>query len=212
MSDAADSMPSTRDLLRRWHDGDREALDEVIHRHLPWIHRYVHDRLRGPLRAQAETLDLVQDSVLDVLRYGPRFELADEDAFRGLLARIVENNLKDRQKWLRRACRDAGREAGGCTDSVLMLDPPATQGSTPSQRASADESAEWIRLAVELLDPADREIILLREWDELSFAAISERLGCAENAARMRFQRALPKLAAKVAELRAGRVAALLGG
>jgi RNA polymerase sigma factor (sigma-70 family) len=63
-----------------------------------------------------------------------------------------------------------------------------------------------VRLALELLDPRDRDVVLLRQWKELSFAEIAEELGISESGARMRFQRALPKIAKQVAALREGRV------
>lgn len=204
------TKPGTIDLLRSWHAGSRTALEDLLARHLPWIRDYVRRRLGEKLRARDETLDLVQEAVVDVLEYGPRFEITDEGCFRSLLARIVENNIRDRDKYLNRACRDAGRERSGCTDSVLALDPPVDSVTNPSAKASAAETAEWVRLAIELLEPADREVVLLREWDGLTFTAIGQRLGIPENTARMRYQRALPKLAQKVTGLRSGAVRAVI--
>ena len=210
VDDNALSQGLTLQLLRSWRGGDRAALDELVQRHLPWIRDYVRRRLGARIREKHESMDLVQDAVLDVLRYGPRFEVSDEDAFRGLLARIVENNIKDRRKWFERACRDQQRERSRFSDSVLALDPPRASVTNPAKRVAENERVEWVRLALELLDPGDRELILWREFDELSFREIAERLGCNENAARMRFQRALPRLAVKVAALKAGRVRRLL--
>ena len=62
-----------------------------------------------------------------------------------------------------------------------------------------------MRLALELLEPEDRQVLLLRQWQELEFAAVGARMGLSEDAARMRFQRALPKLAKKLEALRSGR-------
>ena len=63
----------TGKLLERWHAGDGGALDELLVRDLPWIRRCVHRRLGQGLRQRAETEDFVQEAVLEVLRYGPRF-------------------------------------------------------------------------------------------------------------------------------------------
>ena len=78
----------------------------------------------------------------------------------------------------------------------------------PSEAASRREDTEWVRLALELLPAADRDVLRLREWEKLSFEQVGERLGVGANAARMRFARALPKLADKVAALRRGVVPA----
>lgn len=192
-------------LLREWHEGDGEALAELIRRNLDWVGAFVQRRLGPLVRAKAETQDIVQEAMIDVLTYGPRFEISDEEQFRGLLARIVENNIRDQNKGLRRLRRDAVREKAVTRDSVLCLDPPARSVTRPSQAASRNEETEWVRLALELLDAKDRGVLWLREWEKLPFAEIGERLGIPHNTARMRFQRALPKLAEKVAQLRLGR-------
>ena len=43
-------------LLRRWHAGDRDALERLIADHLPWLRNYVHARLGPALRARGETV------------------------------------------------------------------------------------------------------------------------------------------------------------
>lgn len=205
------AVPTTLELLRGWHAGRREALDELIRRHLEWIRDCVRKRLGDHLRRRDDTQDLVHEAVIDVLRYGPRFEIADETCFRRLLARIVENNIRDKNRWLQRDCRNPERERSHLSDSVLALDPPVESVTNPSNRAASDETREWIRIALELLDPADRDVILLRDWERLGWQEVCQRLGTTANTARMRYQRALPKLAYKVAELRGGRLKELLG-
>ena len=53
-------------------------------------------------------------------------------------------------------------------------------------------------------------MVLWREYRGESFQEVAKRLGLSEDAARMRFNRALPKLAKKLEHLRAGRVGAAL--
>lgn len=52
----------------------------------------------------------------------------------------------------------------------------------------------WIDAALAELGPADRVTLLLRFFSGLSLAAVGAHLGIAENAARMRVDRALEKL------------------
>ncbi len=191
----------TLGLLRRWNGGDQAALHELLERHLEWITDYVHGRLGDKARSRAETVDFVQASMVDFLTYGPKFEVADESAFRGLLARIAENNIRDQRRHDGRAKRDIDREVQAPSDSVLYLD--AHRSITrPSEHAQRDESIALVRVALELMEPQDREIVRLREFEERSFADVGERMEISEDAARMRFSRALPKLAEKVALLR----------
>jgi RNA polymerase sigma-70 factor (ECF subfamily) len=191
-------------LLERWHAGDRAALDDLLAQHLPWLRDYVRARLGPALRARGETVDFVQEVAVDVLQYAPRFVVDDADQFRGLLARIVENNLRDANDWFAAQRRRLSRETALPGDSVLRLHAGARSVTRPSGAAERVERENMLRLALELLPPDDRKVILLRQWEERPFAEIGELMGIGENGARMRFQRALPKLAKAVEELARG--------
>ena len=197
-------------LLQRWHDGDRAALDALIERNLAWMQQHVRQRLGADLRRAGDTQDFVQEAMVHVLEYGPRFVVESEEQFRGLLARIVENALRGQHRHLHQQMRDIARERGEARDTVLSLDPAQREVTRPSQIADRNEQTAWVRLALEFLPPQDREVLLLREMEGLEFAAIGERIGCTHAAARMRFQRALPGLIRKIRALQQGQLQRVL--
>lgn len=199
-----DPSDDTRLLLQRWHAGDRQAIEALVARDLEWIRGHVRARLGPLLRARGETMDYVQDAVLDVLQYSPRFLTDDRRQFRALVARIVENHLRDAHDHHAAARRSPLRERPVPTDSVLDLAAGQRPVTQPGAVAERREEEGWVRLALELLEPEDRQVLLLRQWQELEFAAVGARMGLTEDAARMRFQRALPKLAKKLEALRGG--------
>lgn len=211
-------MTATRDLLQRWHQGDQEALGALVAQESTWIADHVHRRLGPLLRARADTQDIVQHTLVEVLKSGPRFVVDDRAQLRALLARMVENVLRyharhdQQQKRDVRRERPAGLPAGlpAASNSVLVLSPSA-QGPGPATQAAAAETRDWLRLALELLDPDDRDVIVWREYDELPFADIAARLGIPEAHARVRFQRALPKLGKKLQQLQQGQLDRALG-
>jgi RNA polymerase sigma factor (sigma-70 family) len=194
----------TFDLLQRWHSGDPDALNRILERNLPFIQGLVRKRLGAHLRARAETVDFMQDAMMEFLRYGPRFLLASEAHFRALMAKVVENVIRDRHDRFSAGRRDRRREQPLPERSVLGLDPMARSVTRPSQAAQRSEEEGWVRLALELLEPEDRQCIQLRVFEDLSFAEMGERLGVQEDAARMRYNRAMPRLARKVKQLRDG--------
>jgi DNA-directed RNA polymerase specialized sigma24 family protein len=61
-------------------------------------------------------------------------------------------------------------------------------------------------LALELLEAEDRKLILGREYENRSFVDVGAELGMTANAARMRWVRAVARLAEVMRELRAGRL------
>jgi len=193
-------------LLAQWHAGDGAALGRLIDLHMPWLAEHVQRRLGQFLRAHAEPMDYLQDTILAFLRDAPRFQVRDGTHFRALLARIAENSLRDRHDWFRRKRRDLARNAEMPTDSVLCLDSALRNSSTPSRNAARNETRDWVRLALELLAGDDRRILVARDYENRSFEDIGADFGLTPNAARMRWTRAVARLADAMKELRAGRV------
>lgn len=196
-------------LLEQCHEGDPNGLDTLVERHLPWIHDKVRQKLTPLLRGKGETCDYVQDAMVQFLRYGPRFTLADEEHFRAMMLRIVESTLLNRYDWFTAQRRAIARERPLPTDTVLSLDPLHSNAKTPSTSAQGHEQEAWIRLGIEFLDPEYREILVLRKWEDLSFNVIGERLGISSEAARKKCSRAINRLSDKVWELRAGNLSGL---
>jgi RNA polymerase sigma-70 factor (ECF subfamily) len=194
----------TGELLQRWHAGDQRALEALLERHLPWLEQNVRRRLGPFLHARMQTGDVLQDVALRVLQYRPRFVLSDEQEFRALLLRMVENELRDQRDRVRAQRREVLRERVVPSDTVLNLDPPIRPVTTPTQAAERRERHAWLQLSLELLDDDDRRVLQLREWQGMSFGEVGEMLGIPENTARMRFERALPKLVEKLKALRMG--------
>lgn len=207
-----DEDQGTYILLERWHGGDEAALGEILRRDLPWIRKRVLDRCGDALRARVEDDDLVQEALLEVLRYGPRFLMGDREQFRGLMVRIIENVIRGQHDFHNALRREIAREKPLPSGTMLRLDGAAVSVTRPSEAAHRQEREAWVRLALELVDREDREILLLRQWKELSYTEIGEQLGIGESAARMRFTRALPRLAKKVEQLRSGAIEAAIRG
>jgi len=93
---------------------------------------------------------------------------------------------------------------------VLSLDPPQKVDRTPSMSVERHEREGWVRLGMEFLDSEDREVLVLRKWDNASFSDIGERLGITPDAARMRHNRALKRLGEKIWALRCGKIEEIL--
>jgi RNA polymerase sigma-70 factor (subfamily 1) len=205
----------TAHLLLRWANGDQEALADLVANDAGWIEAQVRARLGNHLRQRVDTQDIVQDTLLTILKVGPRFVCSDRGHLRALLARMVENTIRAQAHHQTAGKRDLRREVRAepavSGASVLILDQHAAAVTDPGSAAGKAETRDWLRLALELLDPDDRNVILWREYEGLPFAEVAARLGLVEDAARMRFARALPKLAKKLKALRAGELAEALG-
>lgn len=193
----------SRALLQRCRTGDAGALATLMDQSRVFVRRYVSTRLGPRLRARAEVDDYVQEAIVRTFEFAPQIEPCDTAQLHGLLARIADNVLRDQHEHHGAQCRSPDAET---RLTGTGLHHPADTATTPGSVAGRREDHSWVRLAVELLEPEDRVVVMRHEWHGETFAAIGARLGVGENAARMRFQRALPKLLKKVQLLRAGRL------
>jgi len=194
----------TSTLLVQWYRGDHTSLQSLLKDHLPWVRTEVRKRIGPKLRGKAETNDFVQDAMIEFLTYGPRIVIEDDRQFRGLLLKIVENNLRDKHEWFNAKRRAISREMPLPSDTVLHLDGPKARLRTPSQEAQKHEEEALLRLGMELVKPQDREVLVLRQWEGKTFLEISQQLGISEEAAWERHSRAVRRLAKEVGRLRQG--------
>ena len=76
----------------------------------------------------------------------------------------------------------------------------AAQVRSQTSRIVLSQELERLEQALESLSEPHREVILLRKFEELSFAEIGERLGRTPDACRMLLARALTELTLKMRE------------
>jgi len=189
-----DPIDDTAQLLGRWRNGDRTAFDAILKDALPWLTAHVDRRLGEGLRSHAELEDFVQDALVEFLTYGPNFEVSSRALLYALLKRIAENVLRDKNDYYGAQRRRRSAEVPLPSDSVLRLDPPIVTVQTPSGEMRRNEEEARLRLALELLEPSERQILVMREWENLTFARIGAEIGISEPAARMRSHRAMLRL------------------
>lgn len=181
-------------LLEEYQRGRASALHELVERNLGWIHGRVRKRLGAKLRVRLESSDVVQDSVVEFLRYGPRLRVDSEAQLRGVLARIVETTLQDKDDWFRARRRSASREQHLAQQDWADLSQSGSRSGALDEEVHRRESVALLRLGIELLSPSERQVIVLRRWDGLSFREVGAQLGIGPEAARKRFERAIQSL------------------
>ncbi len=80
-------------------------------------------------------------------------------------------------------------------DSVLRLARRLlASGTSPSQALIRDEQRHRLTVALEQLAPHDREILVMRNLEQLPIAEIAAVLGLTEGAVKVRHLRALQRL------------------
>jgi len=155
-------------LMLAFTQGSAEAFTELFHRYKQPIYGFFSRRLADPANAE----ELTQETFFALLRAASRYE--PRALFRTYLYAIGFKILRGHR-------RKAAFRAGFLGYRNSLPDP---------SKADSNESALWVRRAVEKLDPLDREIVMLREFEQLSYTEIADLLHLPLNTVRSRLFRA----------------------
>lgn len=196
MDESASDSEETRRLLEQVCDGDRRALSGLLERHRPYLLQMVQLRLDPRVRARVDPSDVVQEAQLEAVR-----RLQDDRKTPPMPFRLWLRQLaSDRLLMLRRyhvgaARRSVQREVALPEESSLqLLQQLLASGSSPSQHLDRREQARRVRDAVARLPDTDRELLLMRTFEGLSFAEVAYVLRLDVASARKRYGRALLRL------------------
>ncbi|MBU0641357.1 MAG: sigma-70 family RNA polymerase sigma factor [Planctomycetes bacterium] len=177
------------ELLRRAKRRDATALETLVEVYSPRVFGLLY-RLTGA-RQTAE--DLLQETFLRVVRTIDSYEHSGK--FEAWLFRIAANLARDRARRLRRRGPTASLEAGGSdVGEPAKLGTAAPEEERPDQRLLRREAEQRLRGSLAQLSDAEREIVLLRHFSELSFREIADILGVPLGTALARAHRALNRL------------------
>ena len=174
----------TIELVVKAREGNREAVEALLQRCLPQLKRWAHGRLPAAARGSLDTGDLVQETVLHVLRRLDTFEPRHVGAMQGYLRMSVINRIRDE-------VRKIGRQPPPSELPEDLL----SDATSPLEAAVQTEAYERYRQALTEMSPRDREMIVARIEVQWSLAEIAQRFGIrTTDAARMAVSRALRKL------------------
>jgi RNA polymerase sigma-70 factor (ECF subfamily) len=136
----------------------------------------------------ADAEDVVQDAYVRALAGAARFRGGDQRAW---LLSIVRNGCHSSHR------RQRVRQAEDFDETVHGED---TVTPSPEQRVLNRETSRRVRLAVERLAPEFREVIVLREFEGLSYKEIADVVAAPIGTVMSRLSRARAQLQAALAE------------
>jgi RNA polymerase sigma-70 factor (ECF subfamily) len=188
--------PTTELLLRRLRDGEPQALAALLEHYRPRLRQMLRLRMNARLAARLDASDVLQETYLDAARqlqgYLRRPTVAFYVWLRGL---ACERLLNLQRQHLGAACRAAGREAPLPADSSTRLgERLLAPGTGPSQALLRAELRQRVQRALARLPHDDREVILMRHFEDLTNGEVAQALGLSASAATMRYGRALFRL------------------
>ena len=157
-------MVSDEALMLQFQRGSREAFEELFARYRGPLYGFFRRRLQSHERAE----EMAQETFLAVIRATARYE--PRALVRTYLYGIALKLLAAER---RKPPRD---EPLGQADGEPAID-------------DASDSALWVRQALEKLEAPEREILMLREYEQLSYLEIAGLLRLPVNTVRSRLFR-----------------------
>jgi RNA polymerase sigma-70 factor (ECF subfamily) len=188
----------TEQLLERAGTGDPEALGRLLERHRQRLKRAVAVRLDRRLASRLDASDVVQETLADAARRLPGYLRDRPMPFYPWLRRLAGDRLAALYRdHVRRGKRSVAREESPPLPGESALDLAErllNVRSGPSGRLRRRERRNLVLAALERLPDRDREVLVLRQLEELSVPEVSAVLGISEGAVYVRQVRALRRL------------------
>jgi RNA polymerase sigma-70 factor (ECF subfamily) len=186
----------TQRLLEQVRAGKPRALDRLLERHRPYVRRVIDLRLDPRLRARVDPSDVVQEAQVEAVWRLDAYLERPPMPFRLWLRQIAYDRLLMlRRHHLGAARRTVARDAALPDRSSLLLAQQLLNGGpSPSEQLTRRELARRVRDALTRLGEADREVLLLRNFEGLSNQETAQVLNVTPATASQRYGRALLRL------------------
>ncbi len=166
-------------LLTRCQMGDMEAFGELYERYARAVFRYAYHMI-GDVE---EANDIMQDTFVKAHRNLAGFR--GDCSLQTWLMKVAGNLCLDRVK-------RTNRRGDVALNSEYFPDLPdlSSRGEDPADKMERQDLHSMLYRVLDALPPAQRELIVLRDIQELSYMQIAERLSCSVASVKLRLFRA----------------------
>jgi RNA polymerase sigma-70 factor (ECF subfamily) len=189
------------DLVRRARAGDAQAKAALFERCRDRLRLMVRLRLDRRLSGRLDPSDVLQEAYLDMARRFDEYAAQPTLPFYLWARALTGQRLVDvHRQHLGAQMRAAGQEVAlyrGAlpqADSVSLANQLLGRLTSPTQAAVRAEMQIRLQEALNTMDPMDREVLVLRHFENLGNSETASVLGIKTSAASKRYIRALAKL------------------
>lgn len=186
MSARRESNPAEQAEEKAWilacQKGDLRGLEALYGRYHRQLYAYLLAMLRSPHAAEDVTQDIF------VKLHGQIGSYRFQSPFHHWLFRLARNQAIDHLR--REKVRSTTSLDEEPIDGTALRERVASKGPDAAAQALSAERALQVREAVAELPPSFREVVVLREWEDLAYEEIAERLGLSVGTVKSRLFRA----------------------
>ncbi len=187
------------ELRRRLAKREVAALGELFALHHERLLQFIRFRLDPRLHARIDADDVLQESYIDAEKRIGSFDYDKATTAYVWIRMIVGQTMTDlHRRHVEAKARGVGREAKlrpiAGASSAAMSHFFVARLTSPSGAAIREEMEQLVERTLEDMDPIDREVLVLRHFEEVGNADAAAILGLPESTASSRYLRALGKL------------------
>jgi len=190
-----------RDLQQGLADGDKQALAALFSLHRENLRKMVQFRIDNRLRHRVDPEDVLQEAFLAAeQRINSYRDESERSAFVWLRLIVAQTLVDVHRRHLGTKMRDANQEVSLRHNGSPMASTATLSGhllghlTSPSQAAMRAEVAALLEGVLDKMDDLDKEVLVLRHFEELTNNEVAEILGIQKSAASNRYVRALQRL------------------
>ena len=177
-------MATDEQLVERALAGDGDAFGEVVRR---W-ERKIYALAYGILGSCEDARDASQETFIAAYRNLQGFR--GEAKVSSWLHRIAVNQCISRQRRARVRAETALEDEASAPEATLL----SAAGESPARATESKQRAEAVRRAVASLPQELREVVLMKEFEELTFQEIADALRVPPSTVKSRLYTALRQL------------------
>ena len=186
---AADAAMDDGPLMERLRRGDTEAFGRLVERYMRRAHR-----VAVGFVGMDDAMDLSQEAFVRAFR---ACSTVDPDRaffpwYYQILRRLCLNFLRDH--------KNRQQKLDGMTPWLVAHAGHAADGDSPESRLLREQRRDQLQRAIESLSPKEREVLILREYEELAYREIAEMVGIPIGTVMSRLYSARKALAHRLTE------------
>lgn len=187
-------------LLERARHGNPSARESLLELHRERLLKMVEFRMPSKLARRADANDIVQEALIEAAKRLDEYLANGTMDFYVWLRWITKDRLTDLQRQHFGAQkRDANREVHAGShlsgySALQLADVLVGQLTSPSRAAAREEMRLAVQAELEDLEDDDREILILRHFEQLSLEESAQCLKISKSGANKRHLKALREL------------------
>lgn len=175
-------MDNLSELVLKAQRGDKAAFGKLYNEYYKKIYRYCRINIYRSDLAQ----DICQETFIRTWKALPKFTFDNGGTFQAYIFRIARNLIID----LSRKKKELALE------EYLNIE----TGENEEERIDKEADIEKLKIELSKMDEKDRQILILRYFEDMSYSEISKITGIKEGALRVRAMRILNKVKEKLTD------------